>query len=431
MPPVKSLTYRVVFYYTQYKTPDKFWAEQGRRWSKDRDKFIGPGKAVNAAAKSLVDPADTQTQKLRKFYAAVMALENTDFTRERSTQEESAAGFKPSQSTDDILTRKRGNGDQLTDLFVAMARAAGFKAYVMAVADRNERLFYSQYLSFAQLDDYIAIVNVDGKDKVFDPGQRYCAYGQLAWKHTLSGGLRQTDGGNTDIAATPGSPFKDSTTNRIADLTLDDQGVATGVVNIAYSGSPALRWRQEALRGDPTSLNNDLKESLEHSLPGGLDVEVTSIENIADPNLPLKVSYKIKGPIGSSTGKRLLVPANLFEVNAKPHFPQATRELAIDMHYPSATQDAVRYKFPAGVAIESAPTNDTGRLSDIGVFEVKSVRTPTSITLYRNMIIGKTYFTPAEYPDLRAFYNKLETKDQETVVLTHAPEAQKSGGASN
>ncbi len=424
MPPIECISYRVLFYYTNYKTSAEYWKEEGKNWSKERDKFIGPGKGVKQAVATMYDPADSQDVKLRKIYAAVQALENTNFTRERSTQEESAAGFKAAQSTDDILSRKRGNDDQLACLFVALARAAGFKAYLMGVADRNQRLFLVNYLSLYQLDDDIAIVNVDGKDIYLDPGQRYCTYGQLAWKHTLSAGLRQLDNG-TAIATTPGGSYKESVISRIADLTLDEQGLATGAVNITYTGAPALRWRQDALRGDATSINEDLKQNLEQMLPGNMDVKVGKVENLTDPDKPLKVAYEVKGPIGSSTGKRLLVVADLFELNTKPRFPQATRDETVDMRYPSASTDAVRYKFPAGLVIESSPAAVEEKLNDVADFKTDAKPTPTSITFYRNVIVGKTYFSPAEYPALRTFYTKIEAKDQETMILTHAPTASK------
>ncbi len=86
-------------------------------------------------------PTDTQDQKLRKIYAAVMKLENTNFTREHSSEEEKSQGFKEVRTTDDIWTRKRGNDDQITELFVAMARAAGMKAYLAAVTSRDRSLF--------------------------------------------------------------------------------------------------------------------------------------------------------------------------------------------------------------------------------------------------------------------------------------------------
>ncbi len=83
-----------------------------------------------------------------------MKLENTSFTREHSSAEEKARASKKFTTTDDIWTRKRGNDDQITELFVAMARAAGMKAYLAAVTNRDRSLFLPAYLSLSQLDDF-------------------------------------------------------------------------------------------------------------------------------------------------------------------------------------------------------------------------------------------------------------------------------------
>jgi hypothetical protein len=122
MPPIGSLTYRVLFYYSPYRTAEEYWKNEGKYWSKHRDKFMNPGSSVRAAVQELTAPADTQEQKLRKLYAGVMKLENTDFTREHSSAEEKAQGLKEVRTADDIWSRKRGSSDELTQLFVAMAR---------------------------------------------------------------------------------------------------------------------------------------------------------------------------------------------------------------------------------------------------------------------------------------------------------------------
>lgn len=75
MPPISSFTYRVLFYYTPYHTSDEYWQTEGKFWSKDRDKFIGPGPKVIAAVHDLTSGATTQDQKLRNLYAAVMQME--------------------------------------------------------------------------------------------------------------------------------------------------------------------------------------------------------------------------------------------------------------------------------------------------------------------------------------------------------------------
>lgn len=420
MPPIASLSYRVLFYYTPYRNGLEYWKNQGKYWSKMHDKFIGPGPGVNAAVKDLTSPSDTQDQKLRKFYAAVMQLENTDFTREHSNAEDKAEGNKPVRTTDDVWERKRGSSDQLSDLFVAMARAAGMKAYVMGVTNRDRNIFLVSYLSLAQLDDDLAIVNVDGKEQFFDPGSRFCPYGHLAWKHTFAGGLRQTDDGTTATQAPPES-YTSSRIQRVANLTIDEHGMARGTIKMTYLGSSALYWRQHSLTGDATSLEHDLRTSVEELLPQGMDVQVSSIDKLADYQQPLEVSLTVKGEIASFTGKRLIFPGDIFETNAKPSFPHAKRDIPVYFHYPFLNQDAVRVNFPASLTVESMPPTDTLPLQKLAVYTISTSSTPTSVTVRRDYSLGTIMFLPKEYSDLRSFYTKMETDDQGSVVLIAAP----------
>jgi hypothetical protein len=129
MPPVESLRYRVLFYYTDVTTTREFWAQEGKLWSKDRERFIGPNQGVKSFVATLVSAGDTDDQKARKLYAAVMKMENTDFSRTHTEEEEKATGLREIKNSDDIAARQRGSGDQLTELFIAMCRAAGLKAY--------------------------------------------------------------------------------------------------------------------------------------------------------------------------------------------------------------------------------------------------------------------------------------------------------------
>jgi len=421
MPPIKSLSYRVLFYYSPYRSIDEYWKSEGKGWSKKTDKFVGPGPKVTAAVRDLVAPTDTPDQKLRKLYAAVMKLDNTSFSRSRSAEEDKAGGLGPAKSTDDVWERKRGGDDQLADLFVAMARAAGLKAYVMTVTDRDRTLFNVNYLSFSQFDDDIAIVNVDGKDQFFDPGQRYCPYGHLAWKHTDAQGLRQTDGA-TALVGTPFESYKESRIQRIADLTIDEHGEATGTVKLTWTGAPALRWRQIDLRGDETALHHDLQTSVEHLMPNDMEVKVGSIEHLEDYEEPLTVTFNLKGPVGSATGKRLIIPGDIFEANARPTFPHEKRDIAVYFNYADITQDAMRIVYPASLTLESQPEKADFLYTHTAEYNMSSKTSTNSLTMFRNFIRAEIIFLPKEYPDLRAFFNKFETKDQEPIVLKVASE---------
>ncbi|CAN5422126.1 hypothetical protein BH10ACI4_BH10ACI4_05500 [soil metagenome] len=417
MPPLGSLTYRVLFYYSPYRSNEDFWKSEGKHWSKLQDKFIGPGPGVSAAVQQITAGATTQDQKLRKLYAAIMEMENTDFTHNHSAAEESSQGLKQAKTTDDILARKRGESDQLAALFVAMARAAGMKAYVMTVTNRDRHLFLPSYFSLNQFDDTVAIVTVDGTELYFDPGSRYCPYGLMAWKHTSAGGMRQTDGGNAIVANTPGISYKASRVARVANLTMDEHGVITGKVNISYTGSPALHWRQIALTSDETTLERDLKLSAERMLPAGLEIKVNSIGKVKQYEEPLTAEFAVKGNIGSSTGKRVLLPSDLFEANSKPTFSHDKREVPVAFDYPYLTQDAVRVNFPASFAIESIPASEKLVYEKAIAYGLSVESAPTSVTTRREFALGEILFMQQEYLELRSFYGKFENKDQENVVL--------------
>ena len=204
---------------------------------------------------------------------------------------------------------------------------------------------------------------------------------------------------------------------------MDEHGEATGTVTMIYRGAPALNWRQRFLRGDATSLNHNLQAAMERLMPGGMDVKVKSIEKLEEYEEPLVVKFDVKGQIASSTGKRLLVPGDIFEVNAKPAFPHEKRDAAClfrlrqfdagcgARHVPGQPRHGVASCFRPGAVPE-----DCCLCAQDGVDAHQCHGASQSS-------VGDIIFDLNQFPDLRAFYSKFETKDQEPVVLKVATPA--------
>lgn len=424
MPPIKSLSYRVMFYYTPYKSPDDFWAGEGLHWSKLEDKFIGPGQAVKVAVQQLVATSDTQEQRLRKIYAAVEQLDNTYYTRAHSRVEDKADQLSETRTTDDVWLHKRGSSEQIAELFVAMARAAGMKACLMAITDRYNSVFLKEFQSFHQLNYFIAIVSVDGKEQVFDPASRFCPYGQLAWQHTNTHGLRQTDGA-TALATTLSKNYSDSKIVRVANLTMDDGGEVAGKIDLRLSGAPALYWRQKALIEDREAVIQDVKQSLLEVLPAGVEVSLRSIGGLDDYEEPLTAAFDVKGKIGSSTGKRLLIASDLFEASSAPTFTHEKRELAVWFWYPYTSLDAIRINLPSGFQVESLPTVGNVKFPKMAAYGITATMDPKGITVRRELDVAEVTYLPNEYSELHSFYVQFEAKDKEPIVLKVASAAGK------
>ena len=76
---LESYAYRVALLLFSGIFGGDFWQYEAKVWSKDVDRFANPSDAIRQAVAGIVSAGDTDDQKLRKIYAAVMTLENTRF----------------------------------------------------------------------------------------------------------------------------------------------------------------------------------------------------------------------------------------------------------------------------------------------------------------------------------------------------------------
>ena len=67
--------------------------------------------------------------KLQKIYARVQQMRNTSYEAQRTEQEGERENEKRAKTAEDVWKSGYGSGDELTWLFLALVRAAGFEAY--------------------------------------------------------------------------------------------------------------------------------------------------------------------------------------------------------------------------------------------------------------------------------------------------------------
>lgn len=424
MPPRHNLEYKVLFYYTNPRLPetaDAFWQRTGGWYSAGVDAFMATDK-LKKVVSSLVAPGDSDAVKVAKLYDAMMALENTSFTREE-TQKEEKVTHTVINSAADVWNAKRGNSSEIAMLFIALARAAGLKAYAMWVSDRSQEFFEKNDLNTDQLDDIVAIVVVNGKEEYFDPGARFCALGKLAWYHTATTGIRQGPTGAT-LANTPGSDFRDAETLRHAQLQLDAAGKLTGTVRVVMTGTPALIWRERALQTDQTQVKKEFEDDMKTDLPAGVDVSLEGFEGLSDWKTALTADLTVSGTLGTRTGKLLLLPASFFEASAKSVLLPEERHYAIYMEYAYAEQDEVSLTVPSGMKIEGMPKAESLALrapanpADLwGEFDASYQTSAAGIQFKRILAIGMPLFPPSYYPQIRDFFGTVNAQDQQQVVL--------------
>ena len=423
MAPINTLRWRVEFYRTYAKSITQFWDTELKFWSQGVDEFAKVTGTIRKAADSLVSPGDTDEQKARKIYAAVQKLDNTDFSRVKSDAERKKDKLKEIHSVDDVWKNQSGAGNSIALLYVALARAAGLKVWPMEIVDRGNAIFDQTYLDEDQLDDYIAVVNLGGKEFYVDPSQKDCPFGTLVWSHALAGGFREAEAG-PKIAWTPALTFKQNAASYIADLTVDADGNFQGSARILLNGSDALHWRQHALQNDMEEVKKQFIEELEGDLPEGITATFDHFVGLDEYESNLLAIVSLSGSLGTPTGKRMILPGLFFETRAKhPFVAQDKRTTPIDVHFPRLETDDVIYHLPPGYAVESAPHTADVTWPGNALLRINSAAAKDTLEVGRTFAHNFTLLGPENYNNLHDFYLKLAAADQQQIVLVRAAPA--------
>ena len=421
MPPIASSLYRAEFYFRDSSNVDDFWQRVGNSWSKDVDQFAQPSSKIHAALIGIITASDSDLDKAKKIYSAVQALDNTDYSREKSSAERKDLKLKTVKHAEDVWAEKSGTSTEIALLYLSMIRAAGLTGFAMRVVDRDQGLFAAGYMYSDQLDDTIVLLSLGGKEIALDPGEKMCPFQTVSWKHSIATGLRQTANGSA-LATSAAQPYSANTVQRIAELNLDPQGGINGNLRIIITGQEALYWRQKALENDESEVKKQFENWVSDMVPDGVTAQIDHFIALSDPESSLAAVVKVHGAAGTATSKRLLLPGLFFETHGShPFVTQDKRLTPVDMHYAELVSDDVTYELPAGLAIESAPVPGKIPWEGHAVMLIKSKTDPTEVNITRTFARSFTFAHTEDYQALHDFYQKVAAADQQQLVLTATP----------
>ena len=422
-PPPAVLKWRVNFYYGTDKMnkPQEFWKSEGKFWNKELEKFAVHSPAVTAAVNQTISQSDTAEQKARKIYAFVQKIKNLNYTNEEGRLDELISReSKEKRTLDDVLAKHEGYRDEIARLFLAMARVANLPTYLMRVADRDEVFFQPVVPNPSQLTSEIAIVTLDGKEVFLDPATPLCPFGHLAWQHTTTQGIRQTADGGTALAPTPNASYKDAISKRVGRLTLSDDGNAKGKIGVAWAGEEALVHRLVGLKTDAAGRKKDLEDELKALLPAGATVQLDAANGWDDADAQLTANFTVEIPsYAITTGKRLLVPQDMFETHPRQPFVHGERKNPVYFIYPYYSMDETQITFPSGFQLEHIAETKPLR-TDYSLYKMEHAASGNTVTTSRDFAMAGIAFQPKEYDDLRKFFAAVTSTDSEQLVLTAA-----------
>lgn len=419
MPPLTELRARVNFIYeNEYleTTADQYWRHVGKKLNGELESFIDKRKAMEEAVGQIVSPSDAPEVKLRKIYDRVQTLRNTSYEVRKTEEELKREKEKPIQNVEELWKRGYGDGTQLTWLYLALVRAAGFDSCGVWVSSRSEYFFSPNTMERTKLNANVVLVRVNGKELYFDPGAAFTPYGMLTWPESGTKGLCLNKDGGTWVQTTL-PEATESQLRRTAKFKLTDNGSLEGKVTVTYTGLEAMYHRLEVRHSDDVARRKFLEERLKDQIPVAAEVELTNKPDWSSSENPLIAEFDvtIQG-WASSAGRRALVPIGVFTAGERNTFEHANRVNAIYVNYPLAKSDDVAIEFPAGWKIDSVPTSKTIE-GHVVTYNLQVENDHGTLHLKRNFTMDFLLLEPKYYGALRTFFQTVRTGDDQQAVL--------------
>ncbi|HEY4900672.1 MAG TPA: hypothetical protein VIH91_07630 [Terriglobales bacterium] len=203
---------------------------------------------------------------------------------------------------------------------------------------------------------------------------------------------------------------------RVARLQLNEQGQMEGSLAIGFFGQEALTRRVEASRTDDVGRDKILEDEVKGWLPSNAQVTMTKPPQWDAVEAPLVAEFKISSPMLMSGGKRVLMPANIFQFNRPPMFAHPEHAHPIYFEYPTREVDDVHIKLPENLQVESLPANQDVKL-EYALYRAGRKQDKNEIDMTRDLAIGAFVFSPTEYKNLKTFFDKVKEGDDEQVLL--------------
>lgn len=418
MPPEDNFKPSVRFFYLPKGEPstEKLWREIGEGENTIEQRFVAGDHGVKEAAlKAIGTETDTEL-KLRLLYARAQEIRNLSYERPRSREERQKENLKPNEYVSDVLAHGYGHRDEITLLFIAMARAAGFEASSVHASNRREMFFSRELLSMRQLEGDLAAVHLNSADVYLEPGTRYCPFGVLSWTYTATDALKLDKKGGSFIKIPPAGA-ESSTTQRIASLKLGQDGALTGTINVQFKGQEALERRLSAIDHDEAGRRKALEDEMKEWLPAGTTVQVAAVQGWEAEDEPLAVQFTVQVPAyASATGKRLLMPAYVFKTTESAAFSAIERKYPVYFAHAFAERDDITIQFPPGVSVEILPHQQEAKLP-YARYASLTKSDGQSVNIRRVLLFNGIYFDATKYPELKDFFGKVHLGDEEQVVL--------------
>lgn len=422
-PKLNSLRAAILYYsFFHYLSPQEYWQRFCYELHADSKRRTRPTRAIKDLVAKLTDTVPKDEEKLARLHD-YCRTKITNLSRKYSGYtKEQRSRLKKNSDAGDTLKHGYGTAEDITELFIAMARAAGFEARFALANDRSILPYRADLAVPFIFDDPIAAVKYGDSWVPYQPSEGFLPAAMAAWRNTETH-MIVADSDRALIVPIQANLASRSVHNITAQLALAEDGTLEGEVETTLSGHLAADERA-ALEGTSAGeLGKHLLADLEPHLSGA-EITAVQIENGDDSAQPLRVKYHLRVPaFAESTGSRFFVQPSVFHRGGTALFDAQTRRTAIVFPYRYRSVTHVTIKLPESWRIESPAAPPSLEVPPVCSYQVSSSWHPDEhrIEYHREFEHRLLAAPPSSYPQLRRLFEVIHERDNHTLTFRLPP----------
>jgi len=305
---------------------------------------------------------------------------------------------------------KTGSSAEINLLLVAMLNKAGISANPVVLSTRNNGMLNPSHASISNCNYVIVQAIVNDKPVLLDATEPNLQSGIIPFRCLNGEGhLIKNEESQPVNLSNPRS-----VENTAVQIEIKD-GKLTGSVDKRVYGLGAADFR-EGVKSAGGS-----KEYFDKIKNSATDLNYTDYQynNLDSLNLPVQVVYKItlkEGQDGDA-GIIYIDPVLIGRQKNNP-FTAPTREYPVDFGVAYSEAYNMQLTIPEGYKVEELPKSKLLALPEGGgKFQYSVSQVENKIVLNFRLSIDKALFIPAEYPNLKEFFNLVINKEAEQIIL--------------
>lgn len=336
-------------------------------------------------------------------------------------------GFQARKATQ-VLARQLGDCKDKVNLFQALCKERGFKAFL--VATQTEPIdFDKTWVGPSQFNHAIAAVAVDdsvdnvavikterfGRVLLFDPTSETTNLGDLPWY--LDGQPALIVGeGKTEVLRLPSAPDSERYVYRHhAELAITPSGGVRGKLVIDTEG-PTAQWARRVARDSKSEdLRKRYTSRLSRSVKGVAVSSVNVVDGKATRSHRTEVQFGSESFAQAMPGGLMVLKLDVFGDSLVPAYPASTRVRNLKRD-PSTVTETVKVVLPPGIKVEELP-RDAHLEGEFGRYTSQWLEKGGVITLERKMNWKTMNIPPSRYGEFKTFLSKVAKANASSILI--------------